>query len=139
MPRKEGKPSPRFRVGKVTVRRCNAWAFPVHFTLAKTGLRVGELVHLLIEDLDLEGGWLNVRNKTELGWRIKTGQERVVPLLPEVVAVLRSVLGKRTAGPVFLREWLARKRPALAGDRRALELALPLAALDILVVWVTIP
>jgi integrase len=106
------------------LRRCGDWAFPVHFTLAKTGLRVGELVHLLIEDLDLEGGWLHVRNKTELGWRIKTGQERVVPLLPEVVAVLRRVIGKRTAGPVFLRERLARKRPALVGDRRALELAL---------------
>jgi integrase len=33
------------------------WAFPIHFTLAKTGLRVGELVHLLVEDVDLEGGW----------------------------------------------------------------------------------
>src|SRR5262249_16233885 len=39
------------------------WAFSIHFTLAKTGLRVGELLHLLIEDLDLTGGWLYVRNK----------------------------------------------------------------------------
>jgi len=37
------------------------------------------LVHLLVEDVDLEGGWLHVRNKVELGWRIETGQERVVP------------------------------------------------------------
>ncbi|MFO0877602.1 MAG: tyrosine-type recombinase/integrase [Gemmataceae bacterium] len=81
-------------------------------------------LHLLIEDVDLDGSWLNVRNKTELGWRIKTGQERVVPLLPEVVAVLRSVIGRRTAGPVFLRERLARKQPALTGDRRELELTL---------------
>src|SRR5260370_32362481 len=48
------------------------WAFPVHFTLAKTGLRVGELFHLLIEYFDLERGWLHVRNKTDLGWRVKT-------------------------------------------------------------------
>jgi integrase len=25
------------------LRKCSDWAFPVHFTLAKTGLRVGEL------------------------------------------------------------------------------------------------
>jgi integrase len=94
------------------------WAFPVHFTLAKTGLRVGELTHLLIEDVDLGGGWLHVRNKAELGWRVKTGNERSVPLLPEVVAVLRAVVGERKGGPVFLRERLAGKAPALAGDRR---------------------
>jgi integrase len=96
------------------------WAFPVHFTLAKTGLRVGELVHLLIEDLDLEGGWLRVRNKAELGWRVKTGEERSVPLLPEAVAVLRAVIGRRKCGPVFLREKLADKATVLVGDRREL-------------------
>jgi integrase len=97
-----------------------AWAFPVHFTLAKTGLRVGELTHLLVEDLDLAGGWLHVRNKPELVWRVKTGGERSVPLLPEAVAVLRAVVGGRSAGPVFLRERLEGKTPALAGDRREL-------------------
>ena len=97
------------------------WAFPIHFTLAKTGLRIGELVHLLIEEVDLREGWLFVRNKTELGWRVKTGQERSVPLLPEVVRVLRSVIGKRRAGPVFLREKLVGKTPDLMGDRRELE------------------
>ena len=106
------------------LRRCSEWAFPVHFTLAKTGLRVGELTHLLVEDLDLDGGWPHVRNKTELGWRVKTGQERLVPLLPEVVAVLRAVVGTRRAGPVFLRERLNRKRVVLSGDRRELELGL---------------
>ncbi len=102
-------------------RAASAWAFPIHFTLAKTGLRVGELTHLLIEDLDLTGGWLYVRNKTELGWRIKTGQERTVPLLPEVVAVLRAVVGCRTTGPVFIRERLTGHQPKLAGDRAELE------------------
>jgi integrase len=100
------------------------WAFPIHFTLAKTGLRVGELTHLVIEEVDLEGGWLHVRNKTELGWRIKTGQERTVPLLPEEVAVLRAVIGNRAGGPVFLREKLVGKTPKLAGDRALLEAVL---------------
>ena len=97
------------------------WAFPIHFTLAKTGLRVGELTHLLIEDLDIEGGWLYVRNKTELGWRIKTGQERAVPLLPEVVSVLRCRIGPRKVGPVFLREKLVNTTPKLIGTRTELE------------------
>lgn len=103
------------------LKACSGWAFPINFTLAKTGLRIGELVHLLIEDVDLTGGWLNVRNKVELGWRVKTGQERTVPLLTEVVAVLRAVIGKRTCGPVFLREKLRDRKPAVVGDRRELE------------------
>ena len=103
------------------LKAASAWAFPIHFTLAKTGLRVGELTHLLIEDLDLDGGWLHVRNKTELGWRIKTGQERPVPLLPEVVAVLREVIGTRRAGPVFVRPKLFGTRPRLIGTRAELE------------------
>jgi len=97
------------------------WAFPIHFTLAKTGLRVGELVPLLIEELDLEGGWLHVRNKTALGWRVKTGNERDVPLLPEVVVVLRRVIGDRVSGPVFLRERFGAISPPLVGDRQQLE------------------
>lgn len=83
------------------------WAFPIHFTLAKTGLRIGELTHLLIEEVDLDDGWLHVRNKTELGWRIKTGQERSVPLLPEAMDVLWAVIGERRAGVVFRREGVA--------------------------------
>src|SRR5262245_55150373 len=103
------------------LKAASDWAFPIHFTLAKTGLRVGELVHLLIEDLDLAGGWLHVRNKTELGWRIKTGQERSVPLLAELVGVLKAVIGTRTSGPMFIREKLIDRSPILAGDRRELE------------------
>jgi integrase len=103
------------------LKACSAWAFPVHFTLAKTGLRVGELVHLLIEDVDLDSGWLYVRNKVELGWRVKTGQERVVPLLPEVVAVIRGVIGQRTCGLVFLREKFYARKATVTGDRRELE------------------
>jgi integrase len=99
-----------------------AWDFPVHFSLAKTGLRVGEVVHLLIEDVDLEDGWLRVRNKTSLGWRVKTGSERDVPLVPEVVAVLRRVIGDRRAGPVFLRPRFAGgASPPLACERSELE------------------
>jgi integrase len=85
------------------LQRMDDWAFPIHFTLAKTGLRPGELVHLLVEDLDLDQGWLEVRNKPELGWRIKTRRQRSVPMAAEVVMVLRRMLSGRSTGPVFVR------------------------------------
>ena len=44
-----------------------------------------------------------------------------MPLLPEVVSVLRAVIGKRRAGPVFLREKLVGKTPRLVGGRTDLE------------------
>jgi integrase len=117
-------PKPIFVFDKVTelafLKACDPWAFPVHFTLAKTGVRVGELTHLLVEDLDLAGGWLFVRNKPDLGWRVKTGAERAVPLLPEVVTTLKRVIGGRPAGPVFLRPKFATAPPPLLADGRAL-------------------
>ena len=85
------------------------WEFPVHFTMAKTGLRSGELCHLLIEELDLVGRWLSIRNKPELGWSVKTRNERNVPLVRELCDVLRRVIGNRTAGPVF-------RRPCFIGE-----------------------
>ena len=81
------------------LKAADPWAFPIHFTLAKTGVRPGELIHLLIEDLDLDGGWMHIRNKAELGWRIKTRRERAVPLVEELVAVLRQVIGRRVGWP----------------------------------------
>src|SRR4051794_24624192 len=97
------------------LRAASAWAFPIHFTLAKTGLRVGELTHLLIEEVDLEGGWLHVRNKTELGWRVKTRQERAGPLLPEGGALLRGGIGGRKAGPALPRGEVGGQRAQPAG------------------------
>ena len=103
------------------LKSSSGWGFPIFFTFAKTGMRVGELIHLLIEDVDLDAGWLHVRNKIELGWRIKTGQERIIPLIAEVVGVLRQVIGKRISGPVFLRDQLQGRTPMISGQRRELE------------------
>jgi integrase len=57
-----------------------------------------------------------------LGWSIKTGRERQVPLVPELAALLRHVIGPRKNGPVFLqgRFWGSDVAPVLAGTRRAL-------------------
>jgi integrase len=81
-------------------------------------MRPGELVHLLVEDLDLETGWVHVRNKPELGWRIKTRRDRMIPLSLEAVGVLRKVLGSRGSGPVICRRrFTGTESPAVVGTR----------------------
>ena len=79
-------------------------------TLLLTGLRPGELCHLLLPgDLDLEAGVIRVRNKPRLG-QVKTRNQRDVPLVPALVDVLRVHLAGRSSGPVF-------RRRRWSGDR----------------------
>jgi hypothetical protein len=48
---------------------CDDWQSPLLLTLLLTGLRPGELTHLLLpDDLDLNAAVLRVRNKPRLGW-----------------------------------------------------------------------
>lgn len=95
---------------------CDLWQFPVFLTLLLTGLRPGELTHLLLpEDVDLESGILRVRNKPQLGWRVKTRNEREIPLMPVLVEVLRREIGTRTTGPVFRRRKFGRGTKPVLG------------------------
>jgi integrase len=90
---------------------CDDWQFPLFLTLLLTGLRPGELAHLLLpDDLDLDARLLHVRNKPGLGWQVKTRTERDIPLVPVLVDVLGVHLAGRRSGPVFLRRGL-RERP----------------------------
>lgn len=99
-------------------KSADPWGLAVHLTLAKTGLRPGELVHTLIEDVDLDGGWLHVRSKPELGWMVKTGRERRVPLVGQLIDQLRHVAGERPSGPLFLRTKINNDGgPKIATDR----------------------
>ncbi|HTU92242.1 MAG TPA: tyrosine-type recombinase/integrase [Gemmataceae bacterium] len=82
----------------------NPWQKDILVTLARYGLRVGELTHLLVEDIDLERGILTIQSKPQLFWTVKTGANRLLPLLPETKAVFERVIGGRTAGFVFLNE-----------------------------------
>ncbi len=82
---------------------CDDWQFVVFFTLATTGLRPGELIHLLVEDLDIEKGVLRIRNRPALGWHVKTRCERLVPVFEELVGILRRMLNGRRAGVLFRR------------------------------------
>jgi integrase len=84
------------------LKACDDWQFPLFLTLLLTGLRPGELCHLLLpDDLDLETGWLYVRNKAQFGWQVTTRNQRDVPLVPALVEVLRHALAGRSTGPVF--------------------------------------
>ena len=86
------------------LKECDHWQFPIFLTLMMTGLRPGEIAHLLLpEDLDFQQNLLFVRNRVKLGWQIKTRTERMIPLIPRLVEVLKLMVGNRTHGPVFLR------------------------------------
>jgi integrase len=94
---------------------CDDWQFPLFLTLLLTGLRSGELCHLLLpEDVDLPAAVLRVRNKPRLGWQVKTRNERDLPLLPVLVQVLARHLDGRATGPVFVRRSFSR-HTGLAG------------------------
>ncbi len=78
------------------------WEFQVFFTLAFTGMRPGELSHLLIDDVDFETRTLFIRNHHELRWCTKTRNERRVYLFDELREVIRESIGCRTCGLIFL-------------------------------------
>ncbi|HSZ57593.1 MAG TPA: tyrosine-type recombinase/integrase [Tepidisphaeraceae bacterium] len=106
MPIEEAKPIVLFsrEQERQFFEACDDWQFPIFMTLALTGLRPGELVHLVLpEDLDLDQGILRVRNKPQLGWQVKTRNQRDVPLLAPLANVLTAHLRGRRCGPVFLR------------------------------------
>tara|TARA_R110002167_G_scaffold358473_1_gene574567 strand:+ start:48 stop:1421 length:1374 start_codon:yes stop_codon:yes gene_type:complete len=104
---------------KAFLEACDDWQFPIFLTLMLTGLRPGELTHLLLpDDLDLKTGMLYVRNKPHLGWQVKTRNEREIPLIDELRDVLKFTVGDRLTGPVFLqrRYSSAYARPELNGQ-----------------------
>jgi site-specific recombinase XerD len=104
---------------------CDDWQLPLFLTLLLTGLRLGELTHLLLpDDLDLDAAVLRVRNQPRLGWQVKTRNERDIPLVAVLTKVLSVHLGGRVAGPVFRRRHWSVRAAADAASLAALEQAL---------------
>ena len=64
------------------------------------GMRCGEIVWLDIADVDFEAGTISVRNKRE--HRVKNAHERLLPMAPELAAIVRLAIGRRRSGPVLL-------------------------------------
>jgi integrase len=98
MPVEDAKPVVAFTAEQELklMQACDDWQLPIFLTLLCTGMRPGELVHLLLpDDLDLESGWLHIRNKPKLGWQVKTRNERDIPIIPVLATALRRMLGER--------------------------------------------
>jgi integrase len=79
------------------------WSFGIFSTLALTGLRSGELVHLLVEDFDSQNEVLHIRNRPNLGWQVKTRQDRTIPLLAAHAQFMKRTIGSRLSGTLFQR------------------------------------
>ncbi|QDU98766.1 site-specific tyrosine recombinase XerC [Lignipirellula cremea] len=111
---------------------CNEWQRSLFVTLAAYGMRVGELTHLLIENVDFDQGVLRIRSKPELLWQIKTRDRRDLPLTGLLADLLRDLIDQRPAGFVFLHEpfFAMRKQPAqaFANDSKFRQRLLRLAA-----------
>lgn len=67
----------------------------------QTGLRPGELAYLAWDDISFEMKTITVRSKPDVGWIIKTKQERVVPLGEDALKILRELYKKRKGRWVF--------------------------------------
>lgn len=89
---------------------CDAWQRPVFEILATYGLRVGELTHLLVDDVDFEKGVFYIRSKPALLWFPKTNLERELAIVGDAEKALRDAIGERKAGFVFV------ERPFAAGE-----------------------
>ena len=83
---------------------CNEWQRGIFQTLVTYGLRAGELTHLLIENVDLGAGTIQICSKPELNWRVKTARRRQLPLTKEMKILFAQRIGDRSAGFVFLND-----------------------------------
>lgn len=72
---------------------------PIVVCLANTGMRCGEVLALIWEDVDLDKGEIRIQAKPEAGWSPKSDKWRTVPIND----ALRPFLGKpgRKNAPVF--------------------------------------
>lgn len=96
---------------------CDDWQFPLFLTLMLTGLRPGELTHLLLpKDVDLDSETLFIRNKPQLGWQVKTRNERSLPISSVLNDVLQLVVGRRHSGVLFCRRRFGRSYSKMPGD-----------------------
>lgn len=83
---------------------CSEWARGIFQTLAGYGLRVGELTNLLIENVDLTAGTIQICSKPELFWRVKTARRRQLPLTRELRKVFERLIDGRRAGFIFINQ-----------------------------------
>jgi integrase len=79
----------RLKIGRPTICK---------FALA-TGMRLGEICNLQIEDIDRDARTAIVRDRKDP--RNKIGNHQTVPLLPDAWSIFEQVAGERTEGTLF--------------------------------------
>jgi integrase len=101
---------------------CNPWQRTFFVPLAAYGMRVAELTHLLIENVDFDEGVIRIRSKPELFWLIKTRDRRDLPITGQMAELLLRLIGDRESGFVFLNEkfYEGKQKPLrrFSSDRR---------------------
>jgi integrase len=91
----------------LAVTTASTW-FAVFATLAMAGLRIGELVALRREDVNLVEGLIHVRHRA--GWQPKTeGSERDAPIHPRLLAILKAM--SKSKGEYFFNAVASAKFP----------------------------
>jgi integrase len=68
------------------------------FALA-TGMRLGEICALRVEDVDLKRKTVLIRDRKDP--RNKIGNNQTVPLLPEAIEIVKLLLSDRETGSIF--------------------------------------
>lgn len=81
--------NPRQKIDMVTLCK---------FALA-TGMRQGEICTLLVEDVDLERKTVLIRDRKDP--RNKVGNNQIVPLLPDALAIVKPLIEDRKEGFIF--------------------------------------
>lgn len=66
-----------------------------------TGFRPGEAAYLAWDDVDFEMKTIRIASKPEVSWRIKTGQQRTIPMSPNVISILTDLYKNRKGPWVF--------------------------------------
>src|SRR5207249_4941449 len=64
-----------------------------------TGMRTGELLNLVWDDVDLERDEIQIRQKE--GWSPKNKEDRIIPLHSQLKAALKELKAKRDSRFVF--------------------------------------
>lgn len=86
-------------------KKSKPYVYLVFLTLSLTGMRSGELTHLLWDDIDFERKVIKIRTKTlpdGREWRTKTRQRREILMDPELVKLLSSVKRSSKSCWVFI-------------------------------------
>jgi integrase len=99
---------------KAFLDACSDWQRSIFEPLIIYGMRVGELTHLLIENVDFKSDTIEICSKPEIFWRVKTSRRRKLPMTASIRALFKGLIDARKAGFVLLNESFqnGQKKPA---------------------------